>query len=93
MKNKILLSTDIGSDIDDALALLGMLNQNLDLEAIYTVNGDVDTRSYIAKHMVDLSGKEIVVARGESQPLLGPKPYTFYEEYHIDDKYNLLSLL
>jgi len=86
---KVLLSTDIGSDIDDALALLAMINSDMDLRGIYTVNGDVRTRAYIAKHVVDLSGKSIDVAVGEAEPLGGEiRPYSHLEEYHIfDDKY------
>ena len=49
MSKKILFSTDIGSDPDDALALLAMLNHpEIDLKGIYTVNGLVDFRSFIA---------------------------------------------
>ena len=86
---KILLSTDIGSDIDDALALLTMLNHSqIDLNGIYTVNGNTDIRSYIAKHMVDLSGKKIPVIKGESQPLdKGAKIYSFFEEDMVDEKF------
>ncbi len=87
MSPKILLSTDIGSDIDDALALLAMFNADLNPEVIYTANGDVRSRSYIAKKMVDLSGKDIKVAVGESKPLGGPRPYSFYEDAYVDDSF------
>ena len=88
-RRKIILSTDIGSDVDDALSLLAMLNHpEINLEGIYTVNGDVDSRSRIAKHIVDLSGNNISVARGESQPLGAVvKPYSYYEECHVDESF------
>lgn len=89
--SRILVSTDIGSDPDDALALLAMFNQGLDVEAIYTVNGDVNTRGYIARHLVDLSGKDVVVARGDSKPMAGPLPFKFFEENYIPDKFIVLE--
>ncbi|MBI3623002.1 nucleoside hydrolase [Candidatus Pacearchaeota archaeon] len=90
MSKKILLSTDIGSDVDDALALLTMLNHpEIDLRGIYTVNGDVDARSYIAKHMVDLAGRNIPVARGEPYAFSLVKPYSLgeCERFLVDDKF------
>ncbi len=88
MPQKILLSTDIGSDIDDALSILIMFNSGMPLEGIYTVNGDVTTRAYIAKHMVDLSGKNIDVGIGESNPIKEyVKPYSHFEDAYIDDKF------
>lgn len=88
MAEKVLLSTDIGSDIDDALALLTMLNSGINLNGIYTVNGDVFARGYITKHLVDLAGKPIEVGIGEAKPLEGGiRPYTYFEECYIDDKF------
>jgi len=87
----VLLLTDIGSDVDDALSLLVMLNhRKINLQGIYTVNGDVDSRSRIAKHMVSLAEKEIVVARGESLPVgASVKPYSFggCEENLVHDSF------
>lgn len=88
MKEQILFSTDIGSDIDDALALLVMLNTNIDLKGIYTVNGNVSARGFIAKHMVDLAKKPIEVGLGESKPTGGKvEPYTFFEDCYIDETF------
>ncbi|MBS3118497.1 nucleoside hydrolase, partial [Candidatus Woesearchaeota archaeon] len=85
----IILSTDIGSDVDDALALLMMLNHpEMNLTGVYTVNGDVDSRSCIAKQMINLSGKEIAVARGEAQPLFShSSPYSFFENWLVDESF------
>ena len=88
MLEKILLSTDIGSDIDDALALLTIFNSKINLDGIYTVNGNVIARSYISKHLVDLAEKKIEVGIGEAKPLEGGiKPYTYFEEYYVDKKF------
>ena len=65
-----------------------MMNSGIDLRVIYTVNGDVKSRAYIAKHMVDLAEKDISVAVGESKPMGGGRePYSFFEECYIDDKF------
>jgi len=91
MKNKldkILLSTDIGSDVDDALSLLAMLNSDIGLKGIYTVNGDVLARAYIAKHMVNLAKKPIEVGIGEAKPIGGEvDPYSFLEECYVDESF------
>ncbi len=88
MPKKVLLSTDIGSDIDDALSLLTMLNSEIDLKGIYTVNGDVKSRAYIAKHMANLSKKDIPVAVGESKSINDTiEPYSNFEDCYIDDSF------
>lgn len=86
--NKILVSTDIGSDIDDALSLLVMLNSNIDIRGIITVNGDVRSRSFIAKHLVNLSSKDISIMCGEAESIDQTiKPYSHFEEWHVDDSF------
>jgi inosine-uridine nucleoside N-ribohydrolase len=86
--SKILLSTDIGSDLDDALSLLVMMNHpGIDLRAIYTVNGDVKSRAFIAKHMVDLAERDIAVAIGEAEALSGKRAHTHYEDCFVENKY------
>lgn len=87
--DKILLSTDIGSDIDDALALLVMLNHpEINLRGIYTVNGDVDSRSFIARHMVKLAKKNIPVGQGTSLSVGAEvPPYSHGEKYLVDWSY------
>ena len=78
MANKIILSTDIGSDIDDALALhIAMRHPEIDLLGVYTTNGDMELRAKIAKTMVDLSGHQTIVATGEADALQGhPTAYS-----------------
>lgn len=87
--SKILLSTDIGSDIDDALSLLTILNNpSIELAGIYTVNGDVESRCYIAKRMIELAGVNIPVAKGSGNALGEVvKTYSHFEDYLIDDIY------
>ena len=84
--SKILLSTDIGSDPDDALSLLSMLNNpDIGLRGIYTVNGKVNCRAYIVKQMLNLAQKNIPIGVGTSKSIDGKlEPYTFHEEFLFD---------
>ena len=67
---KLLVDTDIGSDVDDALALLFALRcPYLKVEGVTTVYGKTDVRAKIAKKVVDYSGQDIPVHAGEGTPL------------------------
>ncbi len=65
----IIIDTDIGSDIDDALALMMAIKSNLDIKLITTVHGDTKVRARIAKKLTQLLGKDIPVAYGEENPI------------------------
>jgi purine nucleosidase len=76
----ILFDTDIGSDVDDALALGVILASPAELElvAVTTVARDTRLRARIAAHLLALAGREDVdVCPGESAPLLRPMETTF----------------
>src|SRR3989344_2009522 len=68
---KAILSTDIGTDIDDALAMyLCIKNQdNISLDAVITTNGDVETRARIAKKIADLADYKVPILVGEADPI------------------------
>ncbi len=76
MARRVLLDTDIGSDVDDALAL-GLLlacPDALDLVAVTTVCGDTRLRARIAARLLGLAGRERTdVCAGEEAPLLRAK--------------------
>ncbi|MDP3882172.1 MAG: nucleoside hydrolase [Nanoarchaeota archaeon] len=88
-ENKIIVSTDIGSDPDDALSILAMLNNNLNVRAVHTVNGNVNARSYIARHLLNLAGrKDVKVARGPSESLEKLiEPFSYLEDCYIEDSF------
>ena len=71
----ILLDTDIGSDVDDAIALAYLLAQpRCDLLGITTVTGDVRQRAACADAVCRAAGKhDIPIRTGNSDPL-GPGP-------------------
>ena len=75
MKTKVpvIIDTDIGGDIDDALALAFALNSpELDLRAVTTVNTDPAMRARIAAKMLRTFGREDVpVAPGEKRQFDG----------------------
>jgi purine nucleosidase len=71
----ILLDTDIGSDIDDAVALAYLLRQpRCELLGITTVTGEVEKRAALAETVCRASGRsDIPIHLGRREPLLdGP---------------------
>src|SRR3989338_2781715 len=69
-KHNILLSTDVGTDVDDALALYLCVNsREIDIKGIYVTNGDVDIRARIARKILRLAKYNAPVCIGESSPL------------------------
>ncbi|GAC1567030.1 MAG: nucleoside hydrolase [Ktedonobacteraceae bacterium] len=71
MAKKLLLDTDIGSSIDDAVCLAYLLAQSeCELLGITTVSGDTDQRAMLASVMCKAAGKEIPIFPGAAAPLL-----------------------
>lgn len=66
---KYLIDTDIGDDIDDALAIGYALKKGLDIIGIITVYRNALTRANTAKELVASSNKTIPVYPGLSAPL------------------------
>lgn len=58
-KQKVLIDTDIGDDIDDALAIaLGTKLENVQIIGVTTVFRDTCARARIARHLLSLAGRE-----------------------------------
>lgn len=73
MATKILLDTDIGSDIDDAICLAYLLAQpECELLGITTVTGEVEKRAMLASVLCKVAGKDIPIFPGAAQPLFTP---------------------
>lgn len=71
MAEKILLDTDIGSDIDDAVCLAYLLSQpECELLGITTVSGEAVQRARIASALCKVAGKAIPIFPGAEQPFL-----------------------
>jgi purine nucleosidase len=70
-KHLVLLDTDIGDDIDDALALaLALRSPEIELIGVTTVFGDTHLRARLAKHVLHVFERnDIPVAAGIPAPL------------------------
>jgi purine nucleosidase len=70
--HKIILDTDIGTDVDDALALAVLLgSKEVDLKGITTVYGDVLLRSQIVMNLCSLADREIPTFMGNDKTISG----------------------
>ena len=70
-RHAVLIDTDIGDDIDDALALaLALRSPEIELLGVTTVFGDTQKRAHLAAHVLQTFGREdIAVAAGVQMPL------------------------
>jgi len=74
MSTKVLLDTDIGSDIDDAVCLAYLLAQpECELLGITTVTGEADKRAMLASVLCKVASKEVPIFPGAEKPLLVPQ--------------------
>lgn len=70
--HRIILDTDIGSDVDDALALVQILGTpTLDLIGVTTVYGDTDLRARLVRRYAGLAGIDLTAHPGMETPLSG----------------------
>ena len=90
----ILIDTDLGDDVDDAAALLVVLNSpELDLRGITTVYKDTAKRAEMVKDLLKQKGAEgIPVIAGSERALIEPTPveepiqYAIVPDEHRDEK-------
>jgi purine nucleosidase len=81
MTTKVLLDTDIGSDIDDAVCLAYLLaHPDCELLGITTVTGEAEKRARIASALCKLAGKDIPILPGTERPLLVPQKQLYAEQ-------------
>lgn len=76
---RIILDTDIGTDVDDAMALsLAAACPEFDIVGVTTVHADAPLRARIARKILKLAGRDdIPVIAGVSIPLKMPLPENF----------------
>jgi inosine-uridine nucleoside N-ribohydrolase len=71
---KVLLDTDIGTDVDDAVALAYLLAQpECELLGITTVTGEAGLRAALASVLCQAAGRDIPIYPGEEVPLKVPQ--------------------
>ena len=74
---KLLLDTDIGSDIDDAVALAYLLREpRCELLGITTVTGDAGGRAALAAELCSIAGVRVPIYPGAEEPLAIPQRQT-----------------
>src|SRR5512138_1823100 len=91
----IIFDTDIGDDIDDALALaLALQSPEIDVRAITTVIDDTDLRTRLAWKQLGIYGRrDIPLGTGASEPLLDPVVNNKSRQYEVltaDDEIPML---
>ncbi|HVC34434.1 MAG TPA: nucleoside hydrolase [Chloroflexota bacterium] len=76
MATKVILDTDIGTDVDDCLALALLLGSpEIELLGVSCVYGDVELRARMAMKLLNLRGRtDVPVLAGVTRPLLGRRP-------------------
>ncbi len=81
----IIIDTDIGDSIDDALALAFALHSpELDVRAVTTVIDDVESKTRLAWKMLGLyNRRDIALAMGASEPLLDPTMSAPSKEFEV----------
>jgi len=89
MMEKVLLDTDIGSDIDDSFCLGYLLSQpKCDLLGITTVSGEAEKRAGMASVMCKAAGRSgIPIYAGIEQPLLLPQQQPVAHQAGVLDKW------
>lgn len=74
---KVLLDTDIGTDIDDAVCLAYLLsNPDCNLMGITTVSGEAVKRAQMADALCRAAGQAVPIYPGAENPLLVPQIQT-----------------
>jgi purine nucleosidase len=81
----IIFDTDIGDDIDDALALaLALQSPELDVRAVTTVVDDTERRTRLAwKQLGIYNRQDIPLATGASEPFLDPVRTTRARQFEV----------
>jgi inosine-uridine nucleoside N-ribohydrolase len=80
MTHRIVLDTDMGTDVDDALCLaLALASPEIDLVAVTHVSRDTRLRAAITRRLLELAGRpEIPVHPGCSVPLDGGETFAWF---------------
>lgn len=89
MAIKVILDTDIGTDIDDAICLSYLLaNPNCDLLGITTVTGEPENRAMIASSLCILAGKDVPIYPGSAEPLIIKQQQKIAQQAKSLEKWN-----
>ena len=85
---KLLLDTDIGTDIDDAICLAYLLaHPDCELLGITTVSGEPHKRAMLASAICQAAGKDIPILPGAPLPLLIPPHQPLAQQAAVLDQW------
>jgi purine nucleosidase len=84
---RVVFDTDIGTDVDDALALAVLLGRSaeVELEAVTTVYGDTLLRARLAQRYARLAGRSLRVHAGEAATRSGKEVWWAGHEGTLHD--------
>lgn len=85
---QLVVDTDIGTDVDDALVLLQIVGSRPDYEiAITTAYGDVQKRACIANSYLNLLGSSISIYPGEEKVISGKEIWVSGNEGNLHEEF------
>jgi inosine-uridine nucleoside N-ribohydrolase len=85
---KVLLDTDIGSDIDDAICLAYLLAKpECELLGVTTVSGEPEKRAMLASAICKAANREVPIFPGAPSPLLIPPHQTLAQQASALDRW------
>jgi len=74
LSQKIILDTDIGTNIDDSLCLAYLLsNPECELAGITTVSGESEKRAMMASALCMAAGRDVPIFPGSENPIIVPQ--------------------
>jgi len=82
IRMKLIFDTDIGTDTDDAFALVYAIRSGIEIPLITTVHGDTKLRGRVAKKLTELLGVDIPIRAGEEKAIKQPFKYWYGDEGH-----------
>lgn len=88
-KMSVILDTDIGSDVDDAVCLAYLLKEKrCDLKGIVTVSGEADKRASLASMLCKIAGRDdIPIFAGCETPICGRQLQTYAASADVLEKH------
>lgn len=87
-KEKIIVDTDIGTEVDDAITLAYLLaNPDADLLGITTVTGEAEERAKLASVLTAIAGREIPIHPGCEKPILVPQIELYAPQKSVLEKW------
>lgn len=88
-KEKILLDTDIGTEVDDAITLAYLLaNPDAEVVGITTVTGEAVERARLASVLCRIAGKDIPIYPGCEKPLFIPQIELYAPQKKVLENWN-----